>query len=194
MEVLVGLSVPPTAVFGYDPKSYRAEISGCRAGLLFLCHAFGYCDAQVHMVHLHIYCDNLGFVQKIGKFRSFPLGPESCCLDAEWDLLISVHGLLSLFPVPPTVEHVKGHQDHTQSYDSLDIVSQMNVDADSLATVELKEYGSILPMVPFDPASQVPYQWANNYRGYPLCNSELPLCPEIACLFLQSLRMVPFDS
>ena len=31
----------------------------------------------------------------------------------------------------------------------------MNVDADSLATVELKEYGSILPMVPFDPASQV---------------------------------------
>ena len=126
------------AVFGYDPKSYRAEISGCRAGLLFLCHAFGYCEAQVHMVHLHVFCDNSGFVQKIGKFRSFPLGPESCCLDAEWDLLISVHGLLSLFPVPPTVEHVKGHQDRTQSYDSLDIVSQMNVDADSLATVELK--------------------------------------------------------
>jgi hypothetical protein len=30
-------------VFGYDPKSYRAEISGCKAGLLFISHVFSYC-------------------------------------------------------------------------------------------------------------------------------------------------------
>ena len=28
------------AAFGLDPKSYRAEISGCKSGLLFLYHAF----------------------------------------------------------------------------------------------------------------------------------------------------------
>ena len=66
-----------------------------------------------------------------------------------------VHELLSNFPTIPTVEHIKGHQEHIQSYESLDVISQMNVDADALATTELKEYGSILPTVPFDPVSQV---------------------------------------
>ena len=66
-----------------------------------------------------------------------------------------VHELLSIFPTIPTVEHIKGHQERIQSYESLDVISQMNVDADALATTELKEYGSILPTVPFDPVSQV---------------------------------------
>ena len=53
------------------------------------------------------------------------------------------------------MEHIKGHQDRKTSYDSLDVVSQMNVDADALATLELKEYGSLLPTVPFDPICKV---------------------------------------
>ena len=89
------------------------------------------------------------------KIRAHPLGLISCCLDADWDLLISVHQLLSFFPSSPTVEHIEGHQDRNTSYDSLDVVSQMNVDADTLATLELKEYGSILPAVPFDPICKV---------------------------------------
>ena len=70
----------------------------------------------------------------------YSLALVACCLDAEWDLLISVHMLLELFTTRPTVHHIKGHQDRTTPYDELDPIAQMNVDADSLATAELKEY------------------------------------------------------
>jgi hypothetical protein len=39
------------------------------------------------------------------------------------------------------------------SYDDLSLVSQLNIDADAIATTELQEYGSLKPTVPFDPTS-----------------------------------------
>ena len=80
------------------------------------------------------------------------MAPVACCLDAEWDQLITAHTLLKLFPTRPTVHHIKGHQDRSTPYDELDPIAQMNVDADLLATVELKEYGRIHDSIPFDPA------------------------------------------
>ena len=54
------------SVFGFDPQSYRAEISGCRAGLLFLLHAFSYCSVSIPPGHLQVHCDNIGFIQAGG--------------------------------------------------------------------------------------------------------------------------------
>jgi hypothetical protein len=85
------------SVFGIDPKSYRAEISGCRAALLFIHHSFLYCNTALPPGTLQIYCDNEGFVKKINLFRSFRIAAESCCLHSEWDLLISIHRLCQTF-------------------------------------------------------------------------------------------------
>lgn len=143
-------------VFGYDPKSYRAEISGSRAGLLFISHAMVYCNAGAFPTGcLSVYCDNSGFVTKIATLREYSLALTAHCLDAEWDLLASVIELLANFPTPPSFEHIQGHQDRHRDYDSLDVISQMNVDADALASSELAEYGMIHPIVPFDPTSLV---------------------------------------
>ena len=137
--------------FGYDPMSYRAEASGCRAGLLFVCHAHAYCERAFPNGTLRMFCDNSGVVEKIASLRAFPLAPVAHCLDAEWDLFISVLDLLSLFPTPPVLHHVGGHQDRHTSIDCLDLTARMNVEADSLATRELSEYLMIHPQVPFDP-------------------------------------------
>ena len=142
-------------VFGYDPMSYRAEISGCRAGLLFILHASVYCSKSIPHGTLQVYCDNSGFIKKIAKYRSFELALCAGNLDAEWDLLVSVMQLLSLFPDPPKVQHIKGHQDRHKCYDDLNLIAQMNVDADKLATIELAEFGTIQSAVPFDPVCQV---------------------------------------
>jgi exonuclease III len=143
------------SVFGYDPKSYRAEISGCRAGLLFLIHAFQFCSVPVADTQLLIYCDNSGFLQKMEKFQEYRLASLSCCLDAEWDLLYATYLLLQYFPSFPILSHVKGHQDRVCPYDDLPLPAQMNIDSDCLASLELEEYGDIHPIVPFDPVSKV---------------------------------------
>ena len=63
--------------------------------------------------------------------------------------------LLKLFPQPPTLQHVDGHQDRHFDFAELSLVAQLNIEADSLATTELSEYLMRHPMVPFDPVSQV---------------------------------------
>jgi exonuclease III len=143
------------SVFGYDPSSYRSEISGCRAGLLFILLAFEFCKQPLPTNLLEFYCDNLGFIQKIGKLREYPSAIDACCLDAEWDLFSSAHGLFQTFPVLPQVLHVKGHQDRERPYYELSLPAQMNVDSDKLATRELDEYGDIHPLVPFNPLTKV---------------------------------------
>jgi hypothetical protein len=60
-----------------------------------------------------------------------------------------------MFRPPPDLQHVKGHQDAGTPIDFLDLPSQFNVEADTLATMELQEYGSIKEMVPFDPDSGI---------------------------------------
>ena len=67
------------AVFGFDPKSYRAEISGCRAGLLFLCHAvLAYCSSPMPAGRLHAprLLRQFRFYSKDKKFPSSPPRPD----------------------------------------------------------------------------------------------------------------------
>jgi hypothetical protein len=98
-----------TSVFGYDPKSYRAEISGCKAGLLFISHVFSYCNLPLPPGCLQVHCDNEGFIKKMEKFRSYRIAAESCCLHSEWDMLIAVHRLFLRFPTLPSIHHIQGN-------------------------------------------------------------------------------------
>jgi hypothetical protein len=63
--------------------------------------------------------------------------------------------LHSRFKPLPALQHVKGHQDEGTPVEFLDVPSQMNVVADKLATYDLQEYGSMKPIVPFDPMSGI---------------------------------------
>lgn len=142
-------------VFGSNPSSYRAEISGCKAALLFLRHLHLYCSEQQPAGKLQYHCDNSGFIKKMMRFRSFPIAPASSCLHSDWDLLISAHRLFCYFPELPSIHHVKGHQDRTIPYEDLPLPAQMNIDADHLATSELLEFSRPQPTVPFDDTTLV---------------------------------------
>ena len=142
------------SVFGLTPGSYRSEISGCRSGLLFIIHAFLFSNTPLPPGKLQIYCDNSGFIKKMHRFRQFRLSAEACCLDSEWDLLISVHSLCQKFPELPPFYHIKGHQDRHTDFHDLPLPAQLNVESDHLATLELSQHSNPLPDVPFDPISR----------------------------------------
>jgi hypothetical protein len=55
----------------------------------------------------------------------------------------------------PLLQHVKGHQDDSTPVEFLELPSQLNVEADALATMDLQEYGTIKSHVPFDPGAGI---------------------------------------
>jgi hypothetical protein len=50
------------SVFGSDPRSYRAEGQGAKAGTLFIIHCFWYCNAPIPPGQFTFYCDNQGLL------------------------------------------------------------------------------------------------------------------------------------
>ena len=143
------------SVFGLDPSSFRAEGYGAKAGTLFLYHVFLYCERIMPQGTYTFSCDNLGLLQKLESFREYQLAAESSCMHPEWDMVNAIHLLQQKFPVLPLLIHVKGHQDRNTPFDELPISAQMNVEADSLASRALQEYGSPKKMVPFDDTCKV---------------------------------------
>jgi hypothetical protein len=51
----------------------------------------------------------------------------------------------------PQLAHVPSHQDDHFRFEELDLPTQMNIEADALATKALQD-GRPQPVVPFDPA------------------------------------------
>jgi exonuclease III len=141
-------------VFGFDPRSYRAETYGCRAGMTFLQLVFQFCRCTMTGT-LSVRFDNQGLLKKQTSFRKYSLAKFSCALHSEWDAIISVYNLMDRFPNLPDLQHVYGHQDSELDYDDLPLDAKMNIEADSLATMELKEYSTPMYSVPFNPESRV---------------------------------------
>jgi hypothetical protein len=143
------------SVFGYDPRSYRAEAHGAKAAALFLFHCFLYCDLPLPPGTFKFYCDNQGLLNKLIYMRSYQSAIYATCLHSEWDIVSSVHRLHSRFPSLPELIHVKGHQDDDTPADFLELPGQLNVEADALATQALHGLGSPKPYIPFDPSTEV---------------------------------------
>jgi exonuclease III len=141
-------------VFGFDPRSYRAETYGCRAGMTFVQLAFQYCRRPMKGT-LSVSFDNQGLLKKQKAFQKFALAKYSAALHSEWDAIIAVYHLMQHFPQLPELNHVYGHQDLDIDYADLPLDAQMNTQADALATMELDEFSTLLHSVPFDPESRV---------------------------------------
>ena len=59
----------------------------------------------------------------------------------EWDLLSSILTELQRWP-GVRLQHVRGHQDRTTSYERLSLLAQLNVDADTMANTYQCDYGA----------------------------------------------------
>jgi BarA-like signal transduction histidine kinase len=101
------------------------------------------------------YCDNQGLVKKINQLCLFRLASASSALRSEYDILTTIHSLLAGLQAPPSIEHVKGHQDDKVTYYKLPLPTQLSCDANVLATQELQEYPTACKHKPLLPAAKV---------------------------------------
>ena len=72
------------------------------------------------------------------------------CLRPDWDILIEIQSALKRLP-RVSLQYVKGHQDRTTPYTALDLMGQLNVDADKQAGIynlELGAYRGFAHMLP----------------------------------------------
>jgi hypothetical protein len=67
-------------------------------------------------------------------------------LSFRWGVLIEIQDSLAQLP-QIRLQHVKGHQDRQQSYQNLDQLGQLNVDADARAGLYQDRFGATRPIV-----------------------------------------------
>jgi hypothetical protein len=75
------------------------------------------------------------------------------CLRPDWDVLIEIQSALQSLP-RVRLQYVAGHQDKKRHYQALDLLGQLNVDADALAGRYNFEYGAQRPFVLMSPQAQ----------------------------------------
>ncbi len=63
-------------------------------------------------------------------------------LISDWDITHEIVHSLRQLQTPPTLNHVKGHQDNLLPYCAVPLDAQLNVDADAAATKFQHSYGS----------------------------------------------------
>ena len=76
------------------------------------------------------------------------------CVSPDWDVLIEIQDSLEKLP-SISLSYVKGHQDRTRSYQSLDVMGQLNVDADRKASDYQDAHGAERPIVLMMPRTKV---------------------------------------
>jgi hypothetical protein len=111
---------------------------------------------HINMLPLQkIYCDNLGLIKKVSCFFNYRLAKVKWVLHSEYDFLNQIFRLLQEYTVTPEVNLVKGHQNNKIPYTSLPLPAQLNVDANGLATRELRDRPNLIYHVPLFPDSKV---------------------------------------
>ena len=95
-------------VFEDKPLSYRAESwAAMQASYSYVMHLYLEND-QFWTVVSRFITTTFDMQTKTALIQELSLPPLACCLDLEWDFLISVHKLLSLFPTAPKAQDIRG--------------------------------------------------------------------------------------
>jgi hypothetical protein len=143
-----------SSVPSVDPRSYQAEGYAMASSRTFLRHTRLYCQHLNLFPLTKLYCDNLSLVRKLNYFFTYRLAPIKCILHSEYDVLAQSFLLLQEYAITPEILHVKGHQDNKTPYQNLLLPAQLNCDADSLATTELRSLLNQIQRVPRFPSAK----------------------------------------
>ena len=96
----------------------------------------------IHFIKFHnvpttgtpqVFCDNKGLVDNVNSTSQHPDHFPNISLAADWDVVHEIVESMRQLTHPPTITHIKGHQDRTKSNEQLSLPAQLNVDADALA-------------------------------------------------------------
>jgi hypothetical protein len=139
--------------------------------LCFFFCLFEYCDTQHDTLGV-IVCDNLSLINKVIAYQSpFPTAAlldddwtpfdslptllsntsPSATLAPNWDVLNEIQHSLHNLNFRPIFQHIKGYQDCNTPYDSLSVLPQLKVDADTAAGNFQSQHGCHRPHIPLLP-------------------------------------------
>jgi hypothetical protein len=98
-----------------------------------------------HYSAVEVFSDNQGLVDTIAQMMSWETMYPSNALASEWDILSVILEYIHQLPFPPSVQHVKGHQDKEAPVATLPLPAQLNCEADALATAALIVIAAPIP-------------------------------------------------
>jgi hypothetical protein len=119
---------------GAYPNSFRSEAYGVLATMRWLRYTLQSLpvDKQVKITH---YLDNNSVVSRIKTMtKHYPNVPPNLTLLSENDVILEIISTLQQLPVTVEFHWVKGHQDATRAYETLQLPGQLNCDADRAAS------------------------------------------------------------
>ncbi len=115
-----------------DMSAYRSELAGIYAAVFLICSL---CDFfQIESGTVTFGCDGLSALNQ--AFATYTPPSVSC---PSYDLIMAIHQMRKATPVSWKPSHVEGHQDDHTPFDSLDRMSQLNVEADHLAKLHQQQ-------------------------------------------------------
>jgi hypothetical protein len=102
--------------------------------LRFLLRLAEYCDTP-QLYGCTLASDNSSLIARIKDLGTVLYPAPSLSLAPDWNIINEIEIACKQLQIqhPPTIQHVKGHQDREKQYHELDLISQLNVTADSAA-------------------------------------------------------------
>jgi hypothetical protein len=156
-------------VYGMEPArgralhSYRAEACGLMSVLRFLIRYRKFTHSHADWPGI-LATDAQSVLDTLrGKDRDPQAVDTPVDLDAgkvvldvlcpEWDVLIEIQAATKLIP-HLRIHYVKGHQDQDKAYEKLNLMGQLNVDADEQARKHGNEHGECRPFALLSPLTR----------------------------------------
>jgi hypothetical protein len=95
--------------------------------------------------------DNTGLIARVTSQSRLRYPIPNATFKSDWDIVESIGQTVRASHIRITLEHVRGHQDDTTQADEMDLLAQLNVEADKYAgdfRFRRGEYRPIIPMMP----------------------------------------------
>ena len=113
----------------------------------FLLRLAEYCDMP-QLYGCTLASNNSGLITRIKESGTVFYPAPSLSLAPDWDIVNELEIACEQLQIqhPPTIQHVKGHPDREKEYHELDLISQLNVDADSAAGKFQENFSAVRPI------------------------------------------------
>ena len=141
-------------VDGHDPRSFRAEGQGMLSVVCLLRRLFEWCCSKIPITGV-LATDNTGLIDRVQLQSQQQFHVPNHVFKPDWDVVEAIVQTQAAFAITSRYEHVKGHQDDTTPETALDLMAQLNVEADKYAGEYRQQFGNHRPLIPLSPTRPV---------------------------------------
>jgi hypothetical protein len=141
-------------VNGHDPLSFRAEGRGMLSVVCFIRRLLQWTctDSVLEGV---LATDNTGLIARSTSQSELQYSIPNATFKSNWDIVESIVQTVWASRIHITLEDVRGHQDNTTQAKELDLLAQLNVEADKYAGDFRFRQGEYRPIIPLMPTCSV---------------------------------------